>query len=51
MWRFQIPAQIIAKYVPSLIEYPPMQAGASFSLGDLKQKVEQAIQASKAAGN
>jgi hypothetical protein len=51
MWRFQIPAQIIAKYVPSLIEYPPMQAGASFNLGDLKQKIEQAIAASKAAGN
>jgi arylsulfatase len=31
-----------------LVEYPPMQAGASFNLGDLKQKVEQAIAASKA---
>jgi arylsulfatase A-like enzyme len=51
MWRFQIPAQVIAKYVPSLIEYPPMQAGASFSLGDLKEKVQQAIAASKASGN
>jgi arylsulfatase len=48
MWRFQIPAKVIAEYVPSLIEYPPMQAGASFNLGDLKQKVEQAIAASKA---
>jgi arylsulfatase A-like enzyme len=48
MWRFQIPAQVIAKYVPSLIEYPPMQGGASFNVGDLKEKIEQAIAASKA---
>lgn len=48
MWRFQIPGKIIAEYVPTLIEYPPMQAGASFNLGDLKAKVEQAIAASKA---
>jgi arylsulfatase A-like enzyme len=47
MWRFQIPAQVIAQYLPSLIEYPPMQAGASFSTGDLKAKVEQAIAAAK----
>jgi arylsulfatase A-like enzyme len=47
MWRFQIPAQVIAEYLPSLIEYPPMQAGASFSTGDLKAKVEQAIAAAK----
>jgi arylsulfatase A-like enzyme len=48
MWRFQIPAKVIAEYVPSLVEYPPMQAGASFNLGDLKQRVEQAIAASRA---
>ena len=48
MWRFQVPAQIIAKYVPSLVEYPPMQAGASFNIGGLKERVEQAIAASKA---
>jgi arylsulfatase A-like enzyme len=51
MWRFQIPAQVIAKYVPSLIDYPPMQAGASFNVGDLKAKIEQAIAASKANSN
>jgi CheY-like chemotaxis protein len=47
MWRFQIPAQIIAKYVPTLVEYPPMQAGASFKFGGLKERVEQAIAAAK----
>jgi len=50
MWRFQIPAKGIAEYVPSLVEYPPMQAGASFNIGDLKAKVEAAIAAAKAAG-
>jgi arylsulfatase A-like enzyme len=48
MWRFQIPGKIIAEAIPSLIAYPPMQAGASFNVGDLKAKVEQAIAASKA---
>jgi arylsulfatase A-like enzyme len=51
MWRFQIPGQVIAQYVPTLVEYPPMQAGASFNIGDLKAKVEQAIAASKAHGD
>jgi hypothetical protein len=49
MWRFQIPAQIIAQYVPTLVEYPPMQAGASFNIGGLREKVEQAIAAAKGA--
>jgi hypothetical protein len=49
MWRFQIPAQVIAQYLPTLIEYPPMQAGASFNVGDLKAKVEESIKASKGA--
>jgi arylsulfatase len=50
MWRFQISGQIIAKYLPSFIEYPPMQAGANFSIQDLKEKVEAAQRAAK-AGN
>jgi arylsulfatase A-like enzyme len=48
MWRFQVPAQIIGENIGSFIAYPPMQAGASFSTGDLKAKVEAAIAASKA---
>ena len=51
MWRFQIPAQVIAQNVPSLIAFPPMQEGGSFSVGDLKEKVEQAIAASKASSD
>jgi hypothetical protein len=50
MWRFQIPGQVIAQNVPSFVEYPPMQAGANFNIGDLKAKVEQAIAASKGQG-
>lgn len=48
MWRFQVPAQVIAQYLPTFIEYPPMQAGASFSVGDLKAKIEQASKAAMA---
>jgi arylsulfatase len=47
MWRFQISAQVIAQNIPSFVEYPPMQTGASFSVGDLKEKVEQAIKAAR----
>jgi arylsulfatase A-like enzyme len=50
MWRFVVPGQIIAKYLPSFIEYPPMQAGGSFSIQDLKEKVE-AAQKAASAGN
>ena len=51
MWRFQIPGQVIAQNVPSFVEFPPMQAGAGFNIGDLKAKIEQAIAASKAQGD
>jgi hypothetical protein len=42
MWRFQIPAQFIPKYAQSFIEFPPMQAGASFNVGDIREKIKQA---------
>jgi hypothetical protein len=47
MWRFQIPGQVIAQYLPSFVERPPMQAGGGLGIGDLKAKVEQAIAGSK----
>jgi arylsulfatase len=50
MWRYQISAQVIAQHIPSFVEYPPMQEGASFSVGDLKEKVEMAIKAAHAQG-
>jgi len=51
MWRFQVASQVIAQNIPSFIKYPPMQAGAGFSTGDLKAKVEGAIAASKGNGD
>ena len=50
IWRFQVAQQIIAKNVPSFVEFPPMQAGAGFSTADLKEKVEAAIAAAKGKG-
>jgi hypothetical protein len=47
MWWFQIRTQVIAKYVPSLLEYLSMQAGFRFNIEGLKERVEQAIAASK----
>jgi hypothetical protein len=43
-----MPAQVIAKCIPTFIEFPPRQAGASFNVGDLKAKVEAAAAAAKA---
>jgi arylsulfatase A-like enzyme len=51
MWRFQVASQVIAANIPSFVEFPPMQAGAGFSTGDLKEKVEALIAASKASGD
>jgi hypothetical protein len=46
MWRYQIVAQFIPKYAESFIEFPPMQAGASFNAaGELKEKIKQAAEA------
>jgi hypothetical protein len=42
MRRFQIPAQFIPKYASSFIEFTPMQAGASFNVNDIKEKIKQA---------
>jgi arylsulfatase A-like enzyme len=49
MWRFQVPAKVIADYIPSFVEFPPMQAGANFNVGDLKEKVEEAAKAAHAS--
>jgi hypothetical protein len=43
-----IPGQVIVKYIPIFIEFPPMQAGGSFNVSDLKEKVEQAAKAARA---
>jgi hypothetical protein len=51
MWRFQVASQVIVANISSIVEFPPMQVGAGFSTGDLKEKVEAVIAASKANGD
>ena len=42
-WRFVNVQQTVAKLAQSAIEFPPMQAPASFNLDAIKTKVEEAI--------
>jgi arylsulfatase A-like enzyme len=44
-WRFVVVQKIVAKLAESAIEFPPMQAPASFNLSAVKDKVEAAIKA------
>jgi hypothetical protein len=44
-WRFVVVQQAVAKLAQSAIDYPPMQAPASFNLDAVKREVEQAIKA------
>ncbi|GAB5378010.1 MAG: arylsulfatase [Acuticoccus sp.] len=42
-WRFVFVQQEVAKLARTAIEFPPMQAGASFNLEAVKKKVQQAL--------
>jgi arylsulfatase A-like enzyme len=44
-WRFVVVQQTVAKLAQSAIEYPPMQAPATFNLDAVKREVEEAIKA------
>ena len=44
-WRFVSVQQTVAKAAQSFIEYPPMQASASFNLEQVKKKVEEMMKA------
>lgn len=48
-WRFVFVQQEIEILGKSFIEYPPMQAGASFNLETVKQQIIKAIQAKQGA--
>lgn len=49
-WRFIFVQQEVAKTAQSFIDYPPMQAGASFNLSAIKEELEKKMaQAKKAA--
>jgi arylsulfatase A-like enzyme len=45
LWRFVYVQQRVADLAKSAVEYPPMQAPASFNLEAVKRKVEEAIRA------
>jgi arylsulfatase len=52
-WRFVLVQDVLAKEVPTFLEYPPMQSGASFNLDALKvelgKKMAEAAAAAKGA--
>jgi len=43
-WRFVFVQQEVGKYAQTFIEFPPMQAGASFNMEAVKAQIENAIQ-------
>ena len=49
-WRFVFVQQEVAKAAQTLIEFPPMQAGASFNMSAVKEPIEKAI-AARAVGH
>jgi arylsulfatase len=48
-WRFVFVQQEVAKAAQTLIEFPPMQAGASFNMSAVKEAIDKAI-AARAVG-
>jgi arylsulfatase A-like enzyme len=48
-WRFQFVQQEVGKYAQTFLEYPPMQAGASFNMSALKAELEKKMEAAKGA--
>ena len=49
-WRFVYVQQEIAKAAQTLLEFPPMQKGASFNLEALKAELERKMEAAKGGG-
>ena len=43
LWRFVYVQQRVEELAQTAIEYPPMQAPASFNLDAVKQKIQEAI--------
>jgi arylsulfatase A-like enzyme len=42
-WRFVLVQQVVAKLASTAINYPPMQAPATFNLDAVKEKIQEAI--------
>lgn len=49
-WRFVLVQEVVAKLAETAIDFPPMQEGASFNLGEIKAKIAKAASA-HAAGS
>jgi arylsulfatase A-like enzyme len=47
-WRFVLVQEVVAKLGETAIEFPPMQAPASFNLTNVKEKIQAAIRAHEA---
>jgi hypothetical protein len=47
-WRFVVVQKAVADLATTAVEYPPMQAPASFNLTAVKQQVQELIQAHEA---
>jgi arylsulfatase len=45
LWRFVLVQEVVAKLGETAIDYPPMQAPASFNLAAVKEKIQAAIKA------
>ena len=44
-WRFVLAQQVVAKAAQTLIDFPPMQPGASFNMSAVKAEIDKAIAA------
>jgi hypothetical protein len=44
-WRFVVVQQYVSTMAETAIEFPPMQAPATFNLDAVKKEIEQAIRA------
>jgi hypothetical protein len=44
-WRFVFAQGVVAKAAESLIDFPPMQPGASFNMSAVKAEIDKAIAA------
>ena len=42
-WRFVMVQQYVAKLAMTAIDYPPMQAPASFNLDEVKKKIDEVM--------
>jgi hypothetical protein len=44
-WRFVLVQQVVGQAAQSLIEFPPMQKGASFNMSAVKEQIQKAMAA------